>query len=170
MNSALLAFRGLRCWLCLLLAPALMAGTAHVHGEAQMTLVLDGTRLDTTIIMAAHDLLGFEHQPTDQEQLLQIESASKKLQTLEDWLIMTGGACSLLDTQVIEPTHGGATHHPNYELSAEFNCQNPTEVRGLVLKIHQKFPQIERTEVQWLVHNKQGLSMVNKQQEEVSFQ
>lgn len=146
------------------------AGGAHVHGKAHMTAVLDGKKLLLTATMAAHDLVGFEHQPTDQDELLLLESAVNKLKNVSTWLTLVGGDCSVSSAQVDQPSHAQDSHHADFELSAEFSCQSPAELAAMVVQLNQQFTQLKHTEIQWLVHNKQGLSVVEEQQEEVSFQ
>ncbi len=146
------------------------AGGAHVHGQAHMTVVLDGKKLLLTATMAGHDLVGFEHQPTDHDEVLLVESAVNKLQNIAAWLTIVGGDCSVSSAQVDQPSQAHDSHHADFELSTEFNCQSPTALAAMVVKLNQQFTQLKRTEVQWLVHNKQGLSVLQEQQEEVSFQ
>ena len=88
---------------CLKLMPLFMVGIlnhavaeemtshgSHVHGEAQLTFVLDGNEGELALVTAAGNILGFEHTATTPEELQQ-----QKTQLQQCTRGMTTG-CNLL--------------------------------------------------------------------------
>ena len=47
---------------------------AHVHGEAELTLVLDGKNLQLEAKIPMSDLVGFEHKPKSKKQKCSISN------------------------------------------------------------------------------------------------
>ena len=55
------------------------SATAHVHGKAHLTMVLDAGALSIELESAMYNLVGFEHAPENDEQSAAIEAAEFKL-------------------------------------------------------------------------------------------
>ena len=146
---------------------------AHVHGQANMTIAMDRQTVVVEVSIPGFDVVGFEHEPADSQQVLAIDTAIEALKDTDNWLSFEQGSCQKGDVNIENPLapaeSEGHSKHQNFEIVVHYMCDNPNELRSMILTIHHEFPSIEETEVQWLIHDKQGLSTVTKQHEKVRF-
>jgi hypothetical protein len=74
---------------------------AHSHGEGRLAIAIDGTRVEMELEAPAHDLVGFEHAPSNAKQRAAIADAKKRLAKLSDVLVLPKDAgCKLTSAKV----------------------------------------------------------------------
>jgi hypothetical protein len=90
---------------------------AHVHGEAELKLALDGTSLELELELPGMDAVGFEHPPRDEVQKAAIAAAIATLEAAR-WLRLPEAAgCNL--TRASFHTHGYAVGEEDQRASLE---------------------------------------------------
>jgi hypothetical protein len=90
---------------------------AHVHGEAELKLALDGTSLELELELPGMDAVGFEHPPRDEAQKAAIAAAIATLEAAR-WLRLPEAAgCTL--TRASFHTHGYAVGEGDQQSSPE---------------------------------------------------
>ena len=140
-------------WLSSLSGFAQAAG-AHVHGQAQLDIVVDGGALTLSLRSPLDSLLGFESTPRTAAQKTAAEALLQQLRTPE-WLFVTTAAaqCRPLSSSVHAPVlgagaaqAGGASKGGHAELSADFvfRCEQPQQLRSLELKLFEQFRGVKR--------------------------
>lgn len=72
---------------------------AHVHGEAQLNVVLEDKELTIALETPAMNVMGFEYEPKTEEDLEKSHDALHALKDAE-WLVINGGKCELHDADV----------------------------------------------------------------------
>lgn len=144
---------------------------AHVHGKAYMNIVLDNQNLTVNATIAAYNIVGFESQPKTEFENKTIKMATEKLAVTNNWLLIRSGNCVEQKTQVLNPfvIKTSESQHHDFEVSIEFVCEKPQEISEMVIKLAQIYSQIEEIEIQWLMHNKQGLISLHENEQEVRF-
>ena len=143
---------------------------AHVHGEAQLQVAIEGNTVDLILRSPAANLLGFEHQPRNAEQ-------EQTLTQAQEWLganamVQTpGGDCTLMAGSIHsmggrseEHDHHEEKHHDHheeeekhsdFEVTQTLECKSKPEdtLRAPLMK---RFPGIEQLSVEWLSTDGQG--------------
>ena len=75
--------------------------TAHLHGIGKLNIALDGNDLMLELMSPAANIVGFEHEPENEEQTRAVQEATEVLQNGEKLFAMTSKAqCSLHDAHV----------------------------------------------------------------------
>jgi len=145
---------------------------AHVHGAAEMLIVLDGQELQIELHSPAINLLGFEHSAKNAEQEAKIESLKLTLAGANDLFQINPAACQLSDQEVDlgqfaanNETHSDENHeaeedeedtpHSDIEAQYRYNCVRPGTIRSLTTTIPDVFPSIESLDVQWIINGRQ---------------
>jgi hypothetical protein len=149
---------------------------AHVHGRAELNLVLDNKSLLIELNSPAANLLGFEHAPSTPEQQAQLEKA---LNTLRDggrlFAFSPAAACHLEQVELESPLladaagaeHDGHDHdhghnhdqadhaeagHADIIARYAFSCSQP---QRLELRLFAAFPAIELLHSQLVIKGRQ---------------
>lgn len=130
---------------------------AHVHGQATLTMVLEGNELQLALQSAAYNIVGFEHAPSNAAQRQEIAIA---LDTLAQgsWFNLSPEAyCEIqgadANTDLTEP---GYTGHGDFYANISLVCQNPARLQQLTLGLFGLTPSLEKISVQWVINGRQG--------------
>lgn len=143
--------------LCLLV-PASQAQPghrAHVHGQVQANVAVQGPKLAVQFEMPLDSLLGFEHRPRTDAQRQAAQAALQQLKSPASWLKPDAAAqCTLtqtdVDAQALEPARPGAAEpaHADLDASYEFTCAAPALLKGLDIALMEAFKRVQRIDVQ----------------------
>ncbi|MBF0255981.1 MAG: DUF2796 domain-containing protein [Gammaproteobacteria bacterium] len=172
----------------LLFTPPLLASErqhgAHVHGRAELNLVLDGRSLLIELNSPAANLLGFEQAPRTPEQRTQLEQT---LNTLRDgrrlFAFSPAAACQLeqveLESPLLadadEPHHKGHDHaqadhaeagHADIIARYAYSCSQP---QRLELRLFAEFPAIELLHSQLVINGRQQQLELSAEQTGIGF-
>lgn len=153
-----------------------VADGAHVHGLAHMSIALDDHTMVVQLTVSAHDILGFERNPVDQEEQALLKSAMSVLKSTDQWLLIQKGACAIKEKELINPfvsNHTESSEQPSghfdFELNAVYNCDNSSEIEGIDVNLSKHFDHIHHIEVQWLAFGQQGLINLSESDIQVRF-
>ena len=75
---------------------------AHVHGNAKLALVLDGSTLTAELESPLYNLVGFEHAAETDEQRAAIETAEKVLQDPASVFVINDAANCVTDANALD--------------------------------------------------------------------
>ena len=101
---------------------------AHVHGEAEMTLVVEGQSLHIELTAPAMSIVGFEHRAQSPAQIDAVRTAREVLRNAADIFGFVGVQCDLqaveLDFAAVwdeASAHGAghAEHHARHDAVSE---------------------------------------------------
>jgi len=102
---------------------------AHVHGIAELLIVLDEQELQVELHSPSINLLGFEHQAKNAEQEAKIERMKVTLANADELFQFNSGACQLNDQKIDlghlvaeDSTHG--KEHAEEEIHDEDHSEN----------------------------------------------
>lgn len=140
--------------------PAL-AADAHVHGQARLTVALDGASLTLALESPLANLLGFEHMPRSAKDKAAVERMARLLNRPGELFAPTPAAgCKAgavkLESPVLETKpkaaakHGHDHEHEHADLDGEFTftCAQPALLRGLEVKLFDAFPGLKSLDVE----------------------
>ena len=57
------------------------ASTPHTHGEATASMIIENNKVTIALSIPSESVVGFEHSPTTDDEVQQIQTATKKLQS-----------------------------------------------------------------------------------------
>ena len=144
----------------------------HEHGVASLSLAVDNKGLEISLDSPAANLVGFEHQPSTDEQSQQVAKVKAQLENPTSLFDIPAAAeCSLTktelqaalmqissDNETAKPEHkqAGEKHeheeqaHSDIEATWQFTCTKPAELGSLSTKLFAAFPEIKKLNVEWL--------------------
>ncbi len=88
---------------------------AHVHGHAQLNLVVSGQTLQVELETPSNNLLGFEHQAKSEKDKKTLREALAVLNDPSKWLRPAAAAACKLQDMDIESALLEADHHDEHE-------------------------------------------------------
>ena len=154
--------------------------TSHVHGLAEMTIVIESDRLEIEIKSPAMNLVGFEHKASTQKHIEAVNQAELLLSNPKDIFSFTGAHCQLANKNLglshIKKTH----HHLEKEHTKSINkqdnhseviayyyyhCEKTSALSAITVTLFDLFPSLQKVNVMWATENQQGaitLSATNK--------
>lgn len=163
---------------------------AHVHGEANMTLVRDGNQIVIQLKSPAFNLTGFEHQPKDDKERAMVNATAHQLKQFDSLFKLPKQAgCKLqtakVDSILMDKEHAGHNHnhdhdhdktsgatahaHADFYVDYELNCQQPEQLKTLQVMIFKPFPAIEKVRLQWVLESGQGAAIATPKSATVSM-
>lgn len=158
---------------------------AHVHGVAQLFVVLQGQQLDIELHSPAMNLLGFEHRANSAEDRARVESAKASLADANSRFQIASARCQLthhkldFSSVVKNSGHGNEKHdthhhdkagsHHDIEAHYSYRCTQPDQLASLKTTIRTAFPGIQSLQVQWIVDGRQGAAILDNSQHHVIF-
>lgn len=161
----------------------------HVHGNAELHIVLDASQLSLALHSPAMNLLGFEHNANSPEQQAMVESTRINLKNTNALFLLNGGGCTLnqqstdfsaiLKTDVnVRADNKQGSHedhdldndsHRDIEASYQYTCTKPDKLRSITVALHEVFTSIASLQIQWIVHSRQGAATLNHEHNEIHF-
>ncbi len=141
---------------------------AHVHGVAEMRIVIDGSRLEIALETPLDNVLGFEHAPRDDRQRDAVRAMAAKLRTPQMFLPSPAARCKAVSTKLESavlpaallgeagpavapaPAQPAAKEEVHADLDATFtwNCDAPAQLKGLDTGLMQAFRGLRQVNVQ----------------------
>ncbi|MCB1995131.1 MAG: DUF2796 domain-containing protein [Rhodoferax sp.] len=129
-------------------------GHAHVHGQAQLEVVLDGAELQITLSAPLDSLVGFEHAPRTAAQRQTAEAALRSLaDPAQLFSLPPAAGCTLQDKSVDAPTLQAAPgaaksgEHADLDATWRFGCSAPAQLDRVKLSLFERFAPMKRLTV-----------------------
>ncbi len=153
------------------------AADPHVHGQAHLSVAVDGGQVQIQLESPLDGLLGFEHAPRNARQREAVRAMAARLHQADKLLVLTAAAgcqlkqvdlrsaalpAELLQTKaaaspVATTTKAAADAHGDLEADFSFTCSQPAALQGLTLKpLFAAFPGLRQIDTQLATGNQQG--------------
>ena len=150
------------------------SAVSHVHGNAELNVVLMGQKLQVEFVSPAANLLGFERLPITDEESTVVNNTIKQLQH-GGWLIEGIQETCQLSTEAFEAPayteheheheHESSEHdaeaHSNFRVTYLYDCDMPPK-KQLKILAFDHYTGIEILTVQWIADQKQGYTQLNR--------
>ncbi len=157
---------------------------SHVHGNAELNVVLMGQQLQVEFVSPAINLLGFERPPNTDEETATLNNTIEQLQR-GGWLIEAFPTTCQLSTEEFEAPvydehessehdHESSEHdhehetsehnaeaHSNFRVTYLYDCESAPR-KQLKMLAFDHYSGIETLTVQWIADQKQGYARLNK--------
>ena len=127
---------------------------SHVHGEAQLTFVLDGNEAELALVTAAGNIFGFEHTPKTAEEQQQHKTQMEMLQSGRWFTPDAAANCTISgqEVRVEQDDHGHADLYANIQLL----CQAPLKLTTLQFGLFELAADLKKIKTQYLVDGVAG--------------
>ena len=167
---------------------------AHLHGYAELKLVLDGNNMEITLDSPSANIVGFEHRASTPAQKDAVESARKVLESSKKLFKFKGTWCQLTEKYVdvsallsaedlaAEEKDKHAEHHHDHHdhgsdeqihsdvaATYKYYCKKGMNLRSVSIIMLDRFPAIEQLKVDWIKDGKQGSSDLSIKSKDVNF-
>ena len=138
---------------------------SHEHGAAELAIALDGNQLIAEFTSPGMNIVGFEHEARDADEIAAVKAAVEKLGMGAELIELKGAGCSLSEAdvegegllaEVHEGDHHEGDHHEDDETHAEFeakysfDCTAPGRLSGVSVGFFEQWPGIEEIKVVFL--------------------
>lgn len=135
-------------------AEEMTAHGSHVHGEAQLTFVLDGNEAELALVTAAGNILGFEHTATTPQELQHQKTQLEMLQSGRWFIADTAANCTIAGQEVRTEAddHGHADLYANIQLL----CQAPLKLQNLQFSLFELAAGLTTIKAQYLIDGVAG--------------
>jgi len=161
----------------------------HVHGAAQLLVVLEGGQLYIELHSPAMNLLGFEHEATTTGQKAVADSARNTLTDAEKLFQFRPGICHMTEQTVNVETaletpddngntqrsdeHGEHAHeahgHRDIEARYRYRCEEPAELDSMSTRLLAELPGRQALKVQWIAGGRQGAITLHNSRQSIIF-
>lgn len=139
---------------------------AHVHGEAQLLLAIEGNDLDMEFRSPAFNIVGFEHAPANEAQQQAVADAMKLLRQPDRLFSLPPAAgCQAKGAKVDSPLaghghehenehghehehHAGDDDHSDFTTYYHFKCRDTGSLHEVAVNLFRLFPGTAVIEVQ----------------------
>lgn len=150
---------------------------AHLHGLAELTLVIEGEALEIELESPAANIVGFEHKAKSKEQIAAVEKARELLESSKDVFAFSGGDCEIqqvsADLDALGHHDGHSEHHESEHsevtASYRFQCPQANQLESVSVNLMALFPGIETLKVQWITEQHQGAVDLNQHSNRIVF-
>ena len=153
---------------------------SHVHGQAELLIVLEGSLLSMEFRSPAMNVVGFEHRANTDEQRAAAKDAQAHLRDGQSLFDFGRAHCELSEHKLsfgglLEEHHGHgheqdeATKHSDIVAEYVFECSRPDSLTTLSTRIPKLFSGIEELEAQWIVNGRQGAVTLDNRQHTLVF-
>jgi hypothetical protein len=130
---------------------------AHVHGEATLTMALEGSDVEISLESPAANIIGFEYKAsTEEEKRIEVQAArALKSATMFSF---AGATCELEKVVVVLPDAHKERHAEHSEVTANYHyrCENLNKLQQVATDLFKEFPKLEKVDAMWVSASGQG--------------
>ncbi len=163
--------------------------TAHVHGQAELTIAFEKEQVHVDFVAPAQTLLGFEHKASSSSEITEVANTKKYFAQFNNIIQFNSGRCQInkvdiaigltnsetdkahdhAHTDTNEHEHSKTSSHSEVKAKYELSCQNAKDITSASIKLFKQYPALEKVDVIWLGYVQQGLAEVFPENTSISF-
>lgn len=152
---------------------------AHVHGKAELSLIIDEASIAFELKSPALNVHGFEHEPKTEAEEELVHAANEKLSKYENIIFIPDLKCEVSEFDLDSPYadehaekahHDGHDHeehaedHGDYYLSYSLSCKNIDKLETIEVKLFENFDGFESIEAMWINQSKADSAELTKEE------
>lgn len=156
----------------------------HVHGEAEMNVVLDGNELIVEVHGPLDGFLGFEHMPKNEAQKKALLDMAGILQQGGTLFSMNPEAACSYQSSAVKIKQGKKMFDPamlqtlssakkgghlSLDAAYSFTCKNPDSLRAVTVQLFERFNRLQKLETQAVLPKRQVAVELTPQQPTLSW-
>ena len=155
---------------------------AHVHGKAEMNILIDEKTFIFELNSPALNFLGFEHVPETNEEKETLKQVNKMLLDYKNVISIPGINCKESQIEISAPYgndkeehghHHGEDHdddHSEYYLFYSIACEDINNIEQIKIKLFDNFRGFESVNVKWTYFTDAGSLEATEKQKIVKLQ
>jgi hypothetical protein len=159
--------------------------SAHTHGVAKLTILQDRHALLIELESPTINIVGFEHEPRDDNQIELMKNALMLLKQPDSILQLSSLDCEIeqavsnisgamgshahSNLQQNDLQHNHSHNHSEFQVIFGLNCASQTPPAELVITAFENFRGIQTLEIQWAINGLQGMQRLNPTQTRIRF-
>ncbi|MDC9727843.1 MAG: DUF2796 domain-containing protein [Methyloprofundus sp.] len=153
---------------------------AHMHGLSELTLAMEGEKLEIQLKSPAMNLLGFEHKARTKNDIAAVENALSMLGNPDSLFLFSERHCSVTDTSVDisgvidserDPhedeaetdDHEHQDRHSEIIASYHYRCESTATLFSITVNLFEIFPGIQQIRTLWITEKQQGGLTLNSE-------
>lgn len=142
----------------------------HVHGEAMLTVILEGNEAMVALQSAAYNIVGFEHAPKTSEQRQEISAALDVLRQGNWFAINPQAGCEIAEADANTDLMAEVSSaHSDFYANISLVCQQPARLNEMSVNLFNLVPSVQKITVQWVINGQQGATELGLANNTVSF-
>jgi hypothetical protein len=122
-----------------------------VHGQATLSVAIDGDQLLLDFDSPMENLVGFEHAPRNEQQKQALLDLKSRLDRAAAIFLATADAgCTQISAKLDSPLLGrnvgdkeDGNAHADLSAEYEFRCREPLKLRDIEVRLFQVFPRLQ---------------------------
>ncbi|MGF6709042.1 hypothetical protein QFZ41_000006 [Luteibacter sp. W1I16] len=122
----------------------------HVHGQASVSMSIDGCLMDVQVSVPGHDAVGFEHPPASPQERSAVDKATATLNGAA-WLVPASAAgCTLSSAKVSPHGFGDVAEpggHADFDAEYHYACRKTAELDHVDVRLASAFPAVRKVVV-----------------------
>ena len=172
---------------------------AHVHGLSELTIAMEGEKLEIQFTSPKMNLVGFEHKASSPKDLSELENAASMLRQHEALFLFSGSHCDHVKTSIdlsdlIEKDdherahqessaeykyddghtehheeHGQESNHTDVIAHYTYLCENIAQLSAIATDLFDIFPGIHKINTVWVKLMRQGAAKLTVNRRIVDF-
>ena len=155
---------------------------AHVHGIAHLNLVMTDNELYIEFESPAADIVGFEHEPRNEEEKAALQKAFGILRAGKRMFTFSQDADVQLQKSVVktvlhhdcehdhdEHEQNGQGQHSDILIEYQFYSKAPNKLKSIDVKLFKRFKSLQKIRVQALTPTRQIALELTPQNTEIRF-
>lgn len=123
-------------------------GEAHLHGHAELAVSVEGDRLTVTFESPLDSLIGFEHEPTNDAQIAELEALQDTFS--EPAVLLSLPERARCEANSISSGTRYSGDHGSLMVEQDFICRNINRITQLDVTVFATFLQIEHVDTVFL--------------------
>lgn len=135
---------------------------AHVHGEAELNIVVDGLDVLVEFISPLENLLGFEHAPETAEQQQAFDDLQQHLMDYRALFTLTNAQCEQTDQHSDNPFAEAHTTHAEWQGEYLLHCDQFGNAASLQPQLFSTYRGVEKLTIQLITAQGQSQFTVSK--------
>ncbi|KEA63382.1 putative zinc-binding protein [Marinobacterium lacunae] len=169
----------------------------HVHGAAELQVVLDGQLLSFSLQSPAYNLVGFEHAPKTEEEKALLAELDTTMRSPSNWIKLPDAAGCALDHAEVgqheemtlndhdddhshdhehehehEHENGGNAQHMDEHMDLSFDyrftCRSPQAIKSATVTLFERYPALESIEAQ-IINETQSIQTLSADNPQIRF-
>ena len=124
------------------------AHKAHVHGNAKLSVAIEGLKGEIELELPGDSFVGFEHKPKNAKQEQALSAAQANLVKIAEWFVLPAEWQCQWQQPEYKLEYDG--NHSEVELKAQFSCGQIKTPAKVEVKLGQSFTKIRQLEVTYL--------------------
>ena len=149
--------------------------SAHVHGQAELSIVMENNSVLLSFNAPAESLVGFEHRAQSKAEHEKVKQLQQKLHKPDNLFAIKGGECQLaekhIDLESIVPSDHSHNHNGHAELSISYQmeCEDTSKLISISLSVFKSFKHLEKVTAVWITDNEQGSHSLTRENNTLTF-